>query len=417
MKAKAARLHGANDVRIDEFILPEITEKEILVKVISNSICMSTYKAAILGEDHKRVPETIKDHPTITGHEFSGEIVQVGKMWESKYKVGDRFAIQPALYYEGKPYAPGYSYEFFGGNTTHCVIPWEFIEYGCFLNYEGESFSNASLAEPMSCIIGAYHASYHTETFVYEHKMGIKQGGKLALLAAAGPMGLGAIDYIIHCDRKPESVVVIDIDDGRLNTAKRVLTVEEAQKHGVKLSYINSAKLDNPLEYLMDLTDGTGYDDVFVYAPVKGVIELADDILGYDGCLNFFAGPTNQKFKAEFNFYNVHYGATHIAGTSGGSTDDMKESLIMTAKDIINPAVMITHIGGLDAAPNTILDLPNITGGKKLIYPHIDMPLIDIRDFSSLEKVDERYKELAKILDQSSRIWSLDAEKYVLESF
>ena len=89
----------------------------------------------------------------------------------------------------------------------------------------------------------------------------------------------------------------------------------------------------------------------------------------------------------------------------------------MTAQDIINPAVMITHIGGLDAVSNTILDLPNITGGKKLIYPHIDMPLIDIRNLSDLEKTDKRYKELAKILDQSNRIWSLEAEKFILKSF
>ena len=55
MKAKGVRLHGANDLRLEEFELPEITDDEILVKVISDSICMSTYKCAILGTEHKRV--------------------------------------------------------------------------------------------------------------------------------------------------------------------------------------------------------------------------------------------------------------------------------------------------------------------------------------------------------------------------
>ena len=45
MKAKAVRLHGANDLRLDEFELPEITDDEILVKVVTDSICMSTGKA------------------------------------------------------------------------------------------------------------------------------------------------------------------------------------------------------------------------------------------------------------------------------------------------------------------------------------------------------------------------------------
>lgn len=66
------------------------------------------------------------------------------------------------------------------------------------------------------------------------------------------------------------------------------------------------------MKYLLDLTGGEGYDDVFVFAPVKAVVEQADKILAKDGCLNFFAGPTNPNFSAELNFYNVHYNSTHI---------------------------------------------------------------------------------------------------------
>ena len=46
MKVKAVRLHAANDLRLDTFELPEIKDNEILVKVVSDSICMSTYKCA-----------------------------------------------------------------------------------------------------------------------------------------------------------------------------------------------------------------------------------------------------------------------------------------------------------------------------------------------------------------------------------
>ena len=76
---------------------------------------------------------------------------------------------------------------------------------------------------------------------------------------------------------------------------------------------------------MMSFTDGKGYDDVLVFAPVAPVVELADSILAQDGCLNFFAGPSNPEFSAKFNFYNVHYSGTHVVGTSGGNTDDMKE--------------------------------------------------------------------------------------------
>lgn len=68
MKAKAVRLHGANDLRLDEFELPEITDDEILVKVVSDSICMSTYKCAILGADHKRVHDDVPACKPISYH-------------------------------------------------------------------------------------------------------------------------------------------------------------------------------------------------------------------------------------------------------------------------------------------------------------------------------------------------------------
>ena len=74
MKAKGVRLHGAKDLRLEEFELPEITDDEILVKVVSDSICMSTYKCAILGADHKRVHDDVADHPAIMGHEFAGDM-------------------------------------------------------------------------------------------------------------------------------------------------------------------------------------------------------------------------------------------------------------------------------------------------------------------------------------------------------
>ena len=165
----------------------------------------------------------------------------------------------------------------------------------------------------------------------------------------------------------------------------------------------------------MSLTDGKGYNDVFVYAPVKPVVEMGDHILAYDGCLNFFAGPTNPAFSADFNFYNVHYGATHICGTSGGNTDDMIESLQMMEKGLINPAAMITHVGGLDAVIETTLNLPKIPGGKKLIYTQISMPLTAINDFEELGKKDDFFKGLAEICKKSNGLWCADAEKYLLE--
>lgn len=419
MKAKGVRLHGANDLRLEEFELPEITDDEILVKVISDSICMSTYKCAILGTEHKRVHADVADHPAIMGHEFAGDIVKVGKNHQDKFKPGMKFTLQPALNYKGTMWSPGYSYEFFGGDATYCIIPSEVMELGCLLEYKGRAYYEASLAEPMSCSIGAFNAAYHTHMGVYTHDMGIKENGKLAIMAGAGPMGLGALTYALHRDVRPSMIVVTDINQERLDRAEVLFPPAEAAKDGISLHFVNTSKMEDPVAELIRISGGTGFDDVLCYAPVAAVVKQSGDILGRDGCLNFFAGPTDNKFSAEMNFYDVHYNSTHVMGTTGGNTADMIESLELTAANRINPAVMVTHIGGLDSAAETTLNLPKIPGGKKLIYTHLSMPLTALSDFRAKgeETKDERYIALADIIDQNNGLWSPDAEEYLLSHF
>ena len=419
MKARGVRLHAANDLRLEEFELPEITDDEILVKVVSDSICMSTYKCAILGTDHKRVHEDVAEHPAIMGHEVAGDIVQVGKNHQDKFKPGMKFTLQPALNYKGTMWSPGYSYEFFGGDTTYCVIPAEVMELGCLLEYKGRAYYEASLAEPMSCSIGAFHAAYHTHMGVYKHEMGIKEGGNLAIMAGAGPMGLGALTYALHRDVRPSRVVVADVNQERLDRAEELFPVAEYNEMGIDLHFVNTGKYDDPVAVLRDITGGAGYDDVFCYAPVAAVVQQCSDILGRDGCLNFFAGPTDKKFSATMNFYDVHYNSTHVMGTTGGNTADMIESLELTAAKRINPAVMVTHIGGLDAAAETTLNLPKIPGGKKLIYTHLTMPLIALEDLRKRgeELGDARYTALADIVDAHKGLWCPEAEEYLLANF
>jgi len=414
MKTKAIRIYGKDDLRLEEFDLPEMKEDEILAEVISDSICMSSYKATKQGSDHKRIPDDVHINPTIIGHEFSGIIKTVGKKWQDKFKAGDKYSIQPALNYKGSLDAPGYSYRWIGGDATHVIIPAEVMEMDCLLSYPGKEFFLASLSEPMSCVIGAFHANYHTRSGSYIHEMGIKEGGNLAILAGVGPMGLAAIDYALHCDRKPGLMVVTDIDQNRLNRAAKLHTPEEAAKQGIKLIYVNTANGASAVKELKSITGGNGFDDVFVFAPVKQVVEQADQILGFDGCLNFFAGPSNPDFKAEFNFYNVHYAFTHIVGTSGGNTDDMREALKMMAEGKINPAGMITHIGGLDAVIDTTKNLPNIPGGKKLIYTHKKFPLVALEDLSAKASEFPFMAELDRMVKKNGGLWSLEAERYLM---
>lgn len=418
MKTKAVRLYGENDLRLEEFELPEIGEDEILAHIISDSICMSSHKETIQGTRHKRVPEDIATNPVIIGHEFCGEIVEVGSRWKGEFKPGQRFSIQPAInhpdYMNGMA-APGYSFHYIGGDATYIIIPKVVMEQGCLLEYAGEAFYMGSLAEPMSCIVGTFHAMYHTRKDSYVHDMGIVEGGNMAILAGVGPMGLGAIDYAIHAQRRPSLLVVTDIDDDRLQRASELYTPEEAARNGVELHYVNTKNYDDPVEHLKSYTNGEGYNDVMVFAPVAPLFEQADRILGYDGCLNFFAGPTNPDLSAQINIYDLHYASHHVVGTSGGNTEDMKESLELMSKGVINPSAMITHVGGLDAVADTTMRLPEIPGGKKLMYPNVSMELTAIADFKEKGKEEPLFARLAQIVERHNGLWNPEAETYLLE--
>jgi len=406
---------------LEEFELPQIKEDEILAKVVSDSICMSSYKASSQGTDHKRIPDDVAENPIIIGHEFAGELLEVGAKWADKFKAGDKFSIQPALYYENGPVgilsAPGYSYKYIGGDATYVVIPNEVMEQDCLLPYHGEGYYPASLAEPLSCVIGAMHANYHTTPGSYKHKMEIVEDGKMAILAGVGPMGLAAINYVLNREnRKPSLLVVTDVDQARLDRAASIYTVAFAAARGIDLRYVNTGKMADPVKELKLISGDHGYDDVFVFAPVKPVVEQGDAILAFDGCLNFFAGPGDPNFSAMLNFYNVHYAYTHIVGTSGGNNDDMKEALEIMGSGL-DPAGLVTHIGGLDAVIDTTKHLPEIPGGKKLIYTHIDMPLTPIADFEKLGEKSELFRKLAEICNRNNGLWSVEAESYLLNFF
>ncbi len=416
MKTKAVRLYGKSDLRLEEFELPEIKDDEILARVVSDSLCMSSYKAATQGPDHKRVPNDCAEHPIIIGHEFSGECVKVGSKWADQFKPGQKFSIQPAMNYQGSMDAPGYSYQYIGGDATYVVIPQEVMLTGSLLPFNGDSFYGASLAEPLSCVAGTFHAMYHVTRGSYEHEMGIKEGGNMAILAGVGPMGLAAIDYILNCDRRPGMVVVTDIDQNRLDRAAKLLSPAYAKERGIELHYVNTGKNENAEAELMAMTGNKGYDDVLAFAPVAPVVEMADRLLGEDGCLNFFAGPSDPNFSAKFNFYNVHYAGTHVVGTSGGNTEDMKEVLKMMSEDKLNPAILVTHIGGLDAVIDATLNLPKIPGGKKLIYTGVSMPLTAIADFEEKGKTDPMFAKLAELTNKTDGLWNTEAEKYLLET-
>lgn len=405
MKTKAVRLYGERDLRLEEFELPEIKDNEILASVVTDSICMSTWKLANQGENHKKAPENLQENPIIVGHEFCGEILDVGAKWSHKFKKGERYVVQANLQLPDRPDCPGYSYKYVGGDATYVVLSEDIMNQDCLIPYQGETYFEGSLIEPLSCVIGAFEANYHLIPGTYEHKMGIREGGNMMIIGGTGPMGLLAIDYALHGPKRPKNLVVTDRNKEKLERAKELYPSTSE----VNVIYVDVSEIDDQVAYFKEKLPSK-FDDIFVMVPVDTVVNEASRLLSADGCLNFFAGPQDKDFSAKVNFYDIHYSFTHYVGTSGGNTEDMRKAVKLIEEKKVKVANVVTHILGLDSVAETTLNQPQIGGGKKLIYTHKKFNRM------KLSEIDSK-STLGEILMKNDGIWNKEAENYVLEMF
>ena len=455
MNAKAWRLYAAGDARLEDVELEGAGEDGVVVEIVTNTICLSDYKALSLGTGHKRVPKDIATNPIMFGHEVSGIVREVGTKWAGQFSVGQHVCIQPAFNIPGHELETmGYAWHTIGGETTCVYLPSIVMEMGCLLPYDGDAYFKCSLAEPISCIVSAFRTNYHHAFGSHVHEMGIENGGTMLLMAGCGAMGLGCIDIACHSpEKRPRRLVVTDIDDARLVRAARMFglcpntvrtsglddertsgqgderpsgLVVAGKVNGVDVSFVNTKNVENPAAYLKSLniddpvdaanptSTGGGYDDIFLFAAVPALITQCSDLLAFGGCLNFFAGPTDQKLSAMFNFYNILYMNHHIVANSGGDVKDMSDSVDWIGKGLLHPEVMITHVGGLDSAFQATLDLTKVPGGKRLVYTHVNMPMTAIADFAEKGKGDPFYAELDRLCAANNGLWCKEAEDYLL---
>ena len=388
MKATALRLYGASDLRLEPVALAPAGEDAVLVEIVTNSICMSDWKAATLGTRHKRVPKDVATNPVMIGHEVCGVVREVGARWRDRYREGQRVSVQPAFNLPGRELETmGYAWPTMGGETT-----------------------------------------------AIRHVMGPEPGGTMLLLAGCGAMGLAAVDIACHWpEARPRRLVVTDVDEARLARAAAVFGLpapadglSSGVVNGVEVRFRNTRGLADPVAALKALNvdaatrrddptaTGGGYDDVLLFAAVPALIEQSSALMGFGGCLNFFAGPTDQNLAAPFNFYNVHYMGHHCVGSSGGDVKDMADSLDWISRGILHPEVMVTHVGGLDSAAEATLSLHAVPGGKRLVYTHLSLPMTPIADFARLGETDPLFADLARICEANRGLWCAEAEQCLL---
>ncbi|MFA5571217.1 MAG: zinc-dependent dehydrogenase [Sphaerochaetaceae bacterium] len=324
---KAAVLKKINDMEYMEVDTPTIGEQDLLVKMKAASIC-GTDMRIYRGRKTKGVR-----YPSIIGHEFSGEVVQVGNKVDT-FSVGDKICINNVLscgrcYYclnnmenvcENRE-AIGYEYD--GAFAEYVRVPGKFISRGNIMKMpDSISWEAGALIEPLSCVING------------QRKLNITPGDTVVVIGA-GPIGLMHIMLAKVAGAK--TVVVSEPNELRRTQSLEFgadIVVDPAKE---SLSVI-----------IKDITHDLGADVVIV---AIGIPSLVDEALalGRKGAhVSLFAGfPAGSKFEIDGNL--IHYNELTVVGASALQRRDMITSLNLIESKTIDVEKLITHTYSLDS--------------------------------------------------------------------
>ncbi|MHC4643350.1 MAG: alcohol dehydrogenase catalytic domain-containing protein [Planctomycetota bacterium] len=232
----------------------------------------------------------------------------------------------------------------------------------------------------------------------------IREGDKINVIGAGGPMGMMHVVRNICQGVKGVSVFAGDLDDNRLNTLTKI-AAPLAQKNKVEYKTYNPTKGNPTKGELADLFDYT-----ILMAPVPKLVSASVGSAAQRGLINIFAGiPATVSGEIDLDTYIEKQ--LYFIGTSGSSLDDMKRMLEKTESGSLDTNVSVAAICGLEGATEGIRAVEDRSiAGKIVVYPACkDMGLV------TLEELSEKMPQVAGCL--ANGLWTKEAEDKLLEMF
>jgi len=318
----AAVYHDLQDIRVEQVPRPTIGDEEALLRVRASSICGTDLR--IYSSGHFKIPPGTS---RILGHEFAGEVVEVGSLVKS-LTPGVRIAIAPNIgcgaceqCIQGRshlcPTYDAFGITLDGAFSEYMLIPKEAIQQGNIVPLpEGVSFEEAALNEPFSCCYNGSRAC----------RIG---PGDSVLIVGAGPIGI--MHLFLASLSGASKVIISEMIEERLTGAL---------EFGADLA-INPAKEDL-LDAIGEATDGRGVDVIIVAAPSPGAQEQALDLAAPQGRINFFGGLPQGRELINFNSNRVHYKQLLVTGTTGSSNYQYRKSMEILASRRVDLCPLIS---------------------------------------------------------------------------
>jgi threonine dehydrogenase-like Zn-dependent dehydrogenase len=381
MRALELAGRGFEALRLTEVPVPKPGARELLARVDAAGICTSLIKLIEQGPAHSYLYgwDTAR-HPIILGDEGAVTLVAIGSALTGRYRVGERYVVQPAVDHPPIGHRERYQnvdavhkvavgYTLPGHLAEYILIPEEVIAAGCLLPIpDGLPAAHAAMSEPLSCCVAAQEHHLHLvqpePTAARRVSAGLKPGG-LTVIVGAGAMGRMHVDVALSY--RPKAIVISDFLEERLARC-RELFAAKAKALGVGLYTVHA---ENVAARVGELSGHRGADDVIVAVGSAKAIEAAQRYLGRGGVLNLFGGLKKGEDVVALDTGIVHYREAIVTGSSGGSPWDVARTLTLMAEGTLEAGAHITRIGDLSHAIALIAQVRRqALDGKAVIYPH-----------------------------------------------
>lgn len=347
---QAAVYHGIKDIRLESVKVPEINEREVLIKCRNAAICGTDLR--IYNYGHSKIPAGTK---LILGHELAGEVAAVGAKVRG-VKKGARVFIAPNIgcgqcqlclqgwYHLCDDYlAIGLPLD--GGFAEYVKIPEQAVEQGAILEIPGNlSYEEAAISEPMACVYNGF-------------KRCPAEPGATVLIFGAGPIGI--MHIFMAKLAGAAKIIMAETSKERLKTAGEL---------GADIAV--NLQTQNIEEIVMRETRGKGANLVITACPAPDVQKMALRLAALHGKINFFGGLPKGKDEVQLNTNLIHYKELLVTGSHGSNTYHCKMALDLQAARKIDLRPLVTNKFPLTKISEAFETALAGKGLKTVIYPH-----------------------------------------------
>jgi L-iditol 2-dehydrogenase len=326
---KVARFYAPGDIRVEDAPEPSAGPGELVIRVRNCSVCGTDAKIWHAGHPDLRPPRVL-------GHEVAGEVVAVGEGTDG-WAVGDRVqviaAIPDGTCHECRhgwqavcPNQERIGYQHDGGFAELMRVPAKVLAVdGVNRIPERLSFAEASVAEPLSCVINGQEQA----------RVG---DGQTVVVVGAGP--IGCLHVRLARARGAARVLLVELSRPRLELAAGLVAPDEAIV----------AEAADTVAAVRELTGGRGADVIIVAAGSGRAQEDALRMAARRGTVSLFGGLPKDRPTITFDSNIVHYREVGVVGANGSTPAHNQQALALIASGAVPVADLITHRLPLEAA-------------------------------------------------------------------